>query len=78
MFCLSAILFFPKPAKKHTEHITNRALLYKGSRYPQDSDFFNCRRKAQNAMTPGILNSQKIKSDFNSKMLNFDISFTSY
>ena len=23
-------------------------------------------------MTPGILNSQEIKSDFNSKMLNFD------
>ena len=29
-------------------------------------------------MTPGILNSQEIKSDFNSKMMNFNMRFTSY
>ena len=27
-------------------------------------------------MTPGILNLQKIKSDFNSKMLNFNMGLT--
>ena len=28
-------------------------------------------------MTPGVLNSQEIKSDFNSKMLNFNMGFAS-
>ena len=36
---------------------------------------FNCRRKA---LTSGILNSQEINSDLNSKMLNFNMCFTSY
>ena len=44
-----------------------------------DSDFLNCRRKASvlKAMRPGI--SKKIKlSDFNSKMLDFTMGFTSF
>ena len=32
----------------------------------------------QKAMTPEILNSQEIKTDFNSKMLKFNAGFTSY
>ena len=35
--------------------------------------FFNRCKKAEHAMTPGILRSQEMKSDFNSKMLNFNI-----
>ena len=37
-----------------------------------------CGRKALNARTPEILNLQEIKSDFNSKMMNFNMGFTSY
>ena len=33
---------------------------------------------SQEIMIPRILNSQEIKSDFNSKMLNFSMGFTSY
>ena len=36
------------------------------------------REKGKKAMTPGILNSQVLKSDFNSKILNFNFGFTSY
>ena len=39
--------------------------------------FFHSFRKAQKAMTAGILNSQEI-SDFKSKMMNFNMGFTSY
>ena len=35
-------------------------------------------QKGKKAMTPGILNTQVLKSDFNSKMLNFNFGFTSY
>ena len=46
-------------------------------RYPPDSDFSTAIRKAWKAMTPGILNLQEIKSDFNLKMLKFCMFFTS-
>ena len=32
-----------------------------------------CPGKAQKAIIPGILNTQEIRSEFNSKMLNFSI-----
>ena len=46
--------------------------------YPPDSDFFQLPQKVEKAMTPRILDSQEIKSDFNSKMLSIDRGFTNY
>ena len=36
------------------------------------------RGKVDNAMISGLLNSREIKSDFNSKMLSFNVVFISY
>ena len=35
-------------------------------------------KRHKKVVTPGILNSQEMKSDFNSKMLNFSMGFTSH
>ena len=43
-----------------------------------DTNFLNSRKKYKKVMTPGVLNSEEIKIDSNSKMLNFNMVFTSY
>ena len=47
-----------------------------GKCYPQYSDFLP--QKVEKDMTPRILDSQELKSDFNWKMLSFDRGFASY
>ena len=49
-----------------------------GWRYPPDSGFFQLPQKVEKTMTARTVNSQEIKSDFNSKMLSFDRGFTSH
>ena len=44
--------------------------------YNQYTCDLNYRRKAQKALVPGILDSQEIKGDSNSKILNFDVGLT--
>ena len=50
-----------------------------GWRYPPDSDFLQLPQKVRKkTMTARRVNSQEIKSDFNSKMLSFDRAFASH
>ena len=48
------------------------------STYPPDSDFFNSDKSAKNCILLILMYYIKIKSDFNSKMLNCDMGFTNY
>ena len=44
-------------------------------RYPPESDFsIATKRQKKQSMTTGILNSKEIKSEYNSKMLNFNFT----
>ena len=46
-----------------------------GQRYPPESDFSTAtERQKKQSMTTGILNSKEIKSEYTSKMLNFNFT----